>query len=101
MNKKYVVRLTDEERDVLQMVVNKLKGTGEKVRRAQILLKADVDGLNWTDLQIAEVFSCRTRTLEAIRQRLVERGYQQTLDRAQRPSPPTVKRVDGTCDVIK
>ena len=95
MNKKYVVRLTDEERDVLQVVVRKLKGTGEKVRRAQILLKADADGPNWTDQRIAEAFSCRTRTVEMIRQRLVERGFQETLDRAKRPSPPTGKLLDG------
>ena len=95
MNKKYVVRLTDEERGVLRIVIDKLKGTGEKVRRAQILLKADADGPNWTDQQIAEAFSCRTRTVEGIRQRLVERGFQETLDRAQRPSPPTAKRLDG------
>lgn len=95
MHKKYVVRLTDEERGVLQLVVKKLKGTGEKVRRAQILLKADVDGPNWTDQQIAEAFSCRTRTVEGIRQRLVERGFQETLDRAKRTSPPTNKLLDG------
>ena len=95
MNKKYVVRLTDEERGVLRIVIDKLKGTGEKVRRAQFLLKADADGPNWTDQQIAEAFSCRTRTVEGIRQRLVERGFQETLDRAQRPSPPTAKRLDG------
>ena len=95
MNKKYVVRLTDEEREILQIVVRKLKGTGEKVRRAQILLKADADGPHWTDQRIAEAFSCRTRTVEMIRQRLVERGFQETLDRAKRPSPPTEKLLDG------
>ena len=95
MNKKYVVRLTDEERGVLRIVIDKLKGTGEKVRRAQILLKADADGPNWTDQRICEAFSCRIRTVEGIRQRLVERGFQETLDRAQRPSPPTAKRLDG------
>jgi hypothetical protein len=46
MQKLYVVRLTDQERDKLQGVIKKLKGTGQKVRRAQILLKADVDGPN-------------------------------------------------------
>ena len=95
MHKKYVVRLTDEEREALQLVIKKLKGSGQKVRRAQILLKADADGPNWTDQRIAEAFSCRTRTVEGIRQRLVERGFQETLDRAQRPSPPTPKLLDG------
>lgn len=95
MQKKYVVRLTDQERDELQGVVKKLKGTGEKVRRAQILLKADADGPNWTDEQIAEAFSCRTRTVEKIRQRLAERGFHATLDRAERARPPVEKLLDG------
>jgi hypothetical protein len=37
MNKKYIVRLTDQERDELAAVAKKLKGTSQKVRRAQIL----------------------------------------------------------------
>jgi len=95
MQKKYVVRLTDQERDELQGVVKKLKGTGEKVRRAQILLKADAGGPNWTDEQIAEAFSCRTRTVEKIRQRLVERGLHEALHRAERARPPVEKLLDG------
>jgi hypothetical protein len=95
MKKKYVVRLTDEERDVLQLVVKKLKGTGEKVRRAQILLKADADGPNWPDQKIAEAFSCRRQTVENIRRRLVERGFQVTLDGAKRSTPSTSKLLDG------
>ena len=65
------------------------------MRWAHILLKADADGPNWTDQRICEAFSCRTRTVEGIRQRLVERGFQETLDRAKRPSPPTAKLLDG------
>lgn len=52
MQKRYVVRLTDSVRDELRGVVTKLKGTGQKVRRAQILLKADANGPNWTDSRI-------------------------------------------------
>ena len=44
MQKKYIVRLSKEERNTLQEVVKKLKGSSQKVRRAQILLKADADG---------------------------------------------------------
>ena len=44
MIKKYIVRLTDEERSTLRGVVKKLKGSSLKVRRAQMLLKADADG---------------------------------------------------------
>ena len=95
MQKKYVVRLTDQERSELESVVKKWKGTGQKVRRAQILLKADADGPNWTDRQIAEAFSCRTKTVENVRQRLVERGFEEVLNRAKRATPPTAKILDG------
>ena len=95
MQKKYIVRLTDQERDVLMAVVKKLKGSSQKVRRAQILLKADANGPNWTDRQIAEAFSCRTKTVENVRQRLVERGFEETLNGAQRISPRTGKLLDG------
>ena len=95
MKKVYVVRLTDQERDELALVVKKLKGTGQKVRRAQILLKADANGPNWTDERIAEAFLCRTRTVEMIRQRLVERGFEETLHRVERKQPPVEKLLTG------
>src|SRR5262245_52068489 len=95
MQKKYVVRLTDEERGELEQVVKKLKGTSQKVRRAQILLKADADGPNWTDQRIAEAFGCQVQTVEKIRQRLVERGFRETLDGAKREKPPTEKLLSG------
>lgn len=95
MQKKYVVRLTDQEREVLRGVIDKLTGTGQKVRRAQILLKADADGANWTDSQIAEAFGCRTRTVERLRQRLVEQGFEAALNRAERPQPPVEKLLSG------
>lgn len=95
MQKKYIVRLTDGERTELKEVINKLKGTGQKVRRAQILLKADAEGPKWTDRQIAEAFSCRTKTVENVRQHLVERGFSETLNGAKRSQPPTKKLLDG------
>ena len=95
MEKKYIVRLTDEERNVLRDVVKKLKGTSQKVRRAQILLKADADGPNWTDKKIAEAFSCRTKTVENIRQRLVTDGFEIALNGKKRDTPPRQKLLDG------
>jgi transposase len=95
MQKKYVVRLTDDERDQLRHVVRKLKGTSQKVKRAQILLKADVNGPSWTDRKIAEAFDCRVQTVEDIRQRLVERGFDETLNGVQRVKPPRPKLLDG------
>ena len=95
MQKKYVVRLSESERLELTEVVKKLKGSSQKVRRAQILLKADVEGSNWTDQRIAEAFGCRTQTVEKIRQRLVERGFSETLNGARRAKPPIEKLLDG------
>jgi hypothetical protein len=95
MQKKYVVRLTDEERRELNEVVKKLKGTSQKVRRAQILLKADAEGPNWTDRRIAEAFGCRVQTVEKIRQRLVERGFHETLNGTKREQPPKEKLLNG------
>ena len=63
MQKKYIVRLTQEERAYLDETVRKLKGSGQKVRRAQMLLKADAEGPCRTDRQISEAFNCRTKTV--------------------------------------
>src|SRR5512135_764551 len=95
MNKKYIVRLTDQERDELAAVIKRLKGTSQKVRRAQILAKADADGPNWTDHRIAEAFGCRTKTVENVRQRLVERGCREALDGHKRETPPVEKLLSG------
>jgi len=95
MQKKYVVRLSDEERAELEDVVRKLKGTSQKVKRAQILLKADADGPNWTDVRISEAFGCRVQTVENVRQRLVGRGFRETLDGAKPDKPPREKLLNG------
>jgi len=90
--KKYIVELSDQERQQCQEVVKRLKGTSEKVKRASILLKADI---GWSDAKIAEALDCRTKTVENIRQRFVEMGFEQTLDRKPRVSPPVEKLLDG------
>ena len=95
MQKKYIVRLSKEERNTLREVVKKLSGSSQKVRRAQILLKADADGPAWSDSRIAEAFGCRRQTVEKLRQRLVETGFQETLDGKKRADPPTPKLLDG------
>jgi transposase len=95
MQKKYVVRLSSPEREHLAGLVRKFSGSSQKVRRAQMLLKADVDGPGWTDRQIADAFGCRTRTAENVRRHLVERGLDQTLDGIRRSTPPTPRRLDG------
>ena len=89
MNKKYIVRLSDEERGVCQEIIKKLKGSSQKFRRAQILLKADADGPGWPDAKIAEAFDCRVQTIENLRKRLVTEGFELALEGKKRQEPPT------------
>ena len=95
MEKKYIVRLTDEERDMLFSVVKKLSGSSQKVRRANILLKADANGPSWKDQQIAEAFMCRTQTVENVRQKFVTEGFEACLNRKPQAKPPRAKVLDG------
>jgi hypothetical protein len=95
MLKKYIVCLTDEERKTLQELAGKFKGSSQKVRRAQVLLKADADGPAWTDARIAEAFGCRTKTVENIRERFVTEGFAVTLNGQPRAKPPCPNLLDG------
>src|ERR1700732_2831657 len=95
MYKKYIVRLSDEERSICQEVIKKLKGSSQKARRAQILLKADVDGPGWPDAKIAEAFDCRVQTIENLRKRLVTEGFELALQGKKRQTPPTPPQLDG------
>ena len=88
MLKKYIVRLTDEERETLRHLAEKFKGSSQKVRRAQVLLKADADGPGWTDAKIADAYGCRTQTVENIRERFVVDG----LEIASHGQPPVKRR---------
>ena len=95
MEKKYIVRLSGEERAELEEVIKKLVGTSQKVRRAQVILKADAHGPSWTDAEIAEAYGCRTKTVENIRQRFVTEGLEIALNGKSRKTPPVPKKLDG------
>ena len=96
MYKKYIVRLTAEEREICHETVR--RGSSERVRRAWILLKADADGPAWTDRKIAEAFSCRRQTVENIRRNFVEEGFERALERKRRETPPVPKILDGEAE---
>jgi len=98
MNKKYVVRLSEEERMVCQGIIKTLKGSSQKLRRAQILLKADADGAGWPDVKIAEAFNCRVQTIEQLRKRLVTESFGLALDGKKRQEPPTPCKLDGEAE---
>ena len=95
MQKKYIVRLTPTERETLQEIVKRLKGSSQQVRRAQILLKADAAGPAWTDQQIADAYGCRRQTVENVRERLVTEGFEIALRGKRRAEPPRKPVLDG------
>lgn len=95
MHKKYIVRLSLEERELLEDVVRKLKGSSQKLKRAQVLLKADANGPNWIDTKIADAFDCSVQTVENIRERLVLEGFEITLNGKVPLKPPRAKLLSG------
>ena len=95
MNKKYVVRLTQEEREQLKRLVSKGKTAAYKIKHANILLKADADGEKWTDEQIVSAFNVHVNTVINVRQRFVEQGLEAALNRKKREKPPREKLLDG------
>ena len=98
MHKKYVVRLSDDERGVCQEIIKHLKGSSQKFRSAQMLLKADADGPGWPDVRMAEAFNCREQTIENLRKRLVTEGFAWALEGKKRREPPTPCTRDGEAE---
>lgn len=95
MTKKYIVRLTRQERETLREMVKRQQGSANKVRRVRMLLKADADGPGWTDARIAEAFDARIRTVEKLRERFVTEGFESTVHGKQRERPATEKLLNG------
>jgi transposase len=97
--KKYIVRLTEDERTYLESLIHKGKLAAHKRLHAEILLKADVSELSekWQDSQISEAFGMSTRTIERVRERLVQEGLESALNRAK---PTRVRRrvIDGEAE---
>ncbi len=96
MRKKYVVRLSADERKELKELVNKGKAAAYKRLHAQILLKADISekGSQWTDKKISEAFDVGLRTVERVRQRLVEGGLESAINRAKQDRTKS-RKLDG------
>ena len=98
MHKKFAVRLSDEERGVCQEIIKHLKGSSQKLRRAQILLKTDADGPAWSDVRITEAFNCRVQTIAKLCKRLVTEGFDWALEGKKRQDPPTPCKLDGEAE---
>ena len=97
--KKYIVELTTKERSQLKEIVNSKRMEAHKRRKALILLKIDqgAEGPGWTDEQSAVAFDCRRKTVERLRQRLIERGFENILEHRNTGTPRN-KALDGVAE---
>src|SRR3984893_12728928 len=95
--KKYVVRLSAEERHYLEELIRKGKSPAQRLTKARILLKADVSepGEGWSDRRIIEAFGTGASMLYRVRRQLVEEGLEAVLSRKQRAMPAVQKIFDG------
>ena len=91
---KFIVRLNDEERATLRRMVEEGKRAGSVLKRAWMLLKADADGPNWKDPEIAKAFEISLSTVHRVRQAFVEEGLEEALYR-KKPSNRQYRKLDG------
>jgi len=95
MNKKYIVRLTAEERNELEELVKKGKAQAYRIKHANILLAIDADGPEWVDEKAAEAYRCDRNTVKNIRRRFVLQGLEAALGRKKQEKPSRQRIIDG------
>jgi len=98
--KKYIVRLSREERKSLKSLVSSGKGPARMFARARILLKADIGegGPGWPDEKIAEALDVTIQTIERVRKQLVEEGLEAVLSRRTYVQKVSRKKLDGDAE---
>ena len=98
-SKKYVLKLSSEEREILAKVIRESRAPGWKILRARALLKCDQgpQGPAWSDSRIAEALECTVNSLENWRKQAVLQGPLSLLERKpyQRWTPP---KLDGEAE---
>ena len=95
--KKYVVRLSKDERGQLKELIRKGKSSAKQQLKARILLKADVSkqGEGWSDSKIIKALNPSVSMVYRVRQQLVEEGFEAVLSRKQRATPAVPQIFDG------
>jgi Homeodomain-like domain len=96
-NKRYIVRLSDDERKRLNAMICKGKAAAKSILKARILLKADASeaGEGWTDERICEALDTNISMVMRVRAKLVEEGLDAVLTRKKRETPPIAPIFDG------
>ena len=98
MNKKYIVCLAEQERNMLEDIVGKGTAQAYKIKHANILLAVDVNGSWLSDKEAAKLFHCHKNTVRNLRQRLVEQGFDAALLRKKQERPSRENVLDGSAE---
>ena len=85
MASKYIVSLSKEERLHLQTMISTGKSAARKLSHARILLLADTAEGGRTDQEIVDAVGVGVRTVERVRERFVEEGFEAALNPKSRP----------------
>jgi transposase len=94
--KRYVVRLSAEERERLEALLRKGKSPAQRLLKARILLKADVsEAGGWSDSRIIKALDTSVSMVYRVRKQLVEDGFEAVLNRKQRATPAVARIFDG------
>jgi len=95
--KKYIVRLSSDERKKLKKIISSGRGPARMFTRARILLKADQsnEGPAWSDEKISEALDVTVQTIERVRKQLVEEGFDAVLSRREYKQKVSRKKIDG------
>ncbi len=98
--KKYVVRLSAEERERLEAMTHSGKHPAQLLTKARVLLKADVSeaGEGWSDRAISEALDTSINTIGRTRRRLVEEGFEAALSRKYNPNSARPRIFDGVAE---
>src|SRR5277367_766789 len=98
--KRYVVKLSEEERERLDTLIHAGKHPARLLTKARILLKADASeaGEGWSDSQIGEALDTSTDTVARTRQQLVEEGFEAVLIRKHSPASARPRIFDGAAE---
>jgi transposase len=98
--KKYVVRLSAEQRQTLEALISKGKHPAAPVLKARIRLKADVSeaGEGWSDSRIVKALDVSPATIYRTRQRLVEEGFEAVLARKHSSNSARPRIFDGAAE---
>ena len=95
--KRYVVKLSVEERERLDGLLGKGKSPARRLLKARILLKADISdaGEGWSDSRIVKALETNLSMVYRVRKQLVEEGFEAVLSRKPRATPAVPRIFDG------